>query len=1475
MKPENLIIVPLFVFLAFPAISQMNFWKKTEVKGQRDQTSVRLIIPEKYETFSFDLAAFRAFHNASARNVSNSFTMSFPLPDGTLEDFKMTETPVFDDGLSKKYKGFSSFSGKGLSSHQISVKMSLSPFGINVLMLDHKEGSVYIDPYTPSSELDYIVYYKKDFIKKSGKFTCGVAADIENKTFNPTEFTNLSPEGTSQLVSDCRLRTYRLALASTGEYAKFHGSTIEKVLAAYNNSITRVNAIYERDAAITLKLVSDTDKLIFLNAATDPYTNTNGSAMLGQNQTTIDNIIGFPNYDIGHVFSTGGGGIAQLRAPCSASKAEGVTGSAAPIGDPFDIDYVAHEMGHQFGANHTQNNSCQRNGNTAIEPGSASSIMGYAGICDPNVQNNSDDHFHAVSLAEIANFVVAGSGNGCAVKTDIDNLKPEVNVSKSSYTIPKSTAFQLTAEGTDPDGDLLTYCWEQVDNEVATMPPKTNNTSGPAFRSLSPTSNPTRYFPDLQRRYNLWEVLPAVSRTLKFRCTVRDNNALGGCTDEVNMEVKVNDQAGPFMVTFPNSVLVNWQVGTKQTVTWDKAKTDEAPFNCSLVNILLSSDGGKSYPVTLASKVPNTGSFEIETPNLPSNTTKVMVAADDNIFFDVSNSNFKITTSFKVISDISQVDICDQTDVNVLITLEKVQDINQNIELTLDNPPVGLQYHFSSNPVALPGTSTLHLTDLTSLPLGKTNLKILATTGNEKLSTVIELFVGNKTPEQVITSSPANFSQTINPANTTFEWNGLAGVKDYTIEIAESPSFLVLYKTATTSATKWNTNLVPDKVWYWRVKGNSPCLDLPFGPTSSFKTSGGNSAEARLLTNEVLLVSAGQSALINEAKIDISNDDVQATSIVITSLPVFGVLTIQNEPVAIGTVLSLEDIKNNYFSYTHSGGTEENDGFSFDVTDDQTRWLPGVQFKIQIRQTNLGIAAFKQQGLRCFGDTDGSILAEGYGGTGPYSYSMDNTNFQTDPIFQNLTAGSYAIFIKDQNGGLISSNTIILTEPEAITLELVRSNYDIVAIASGGTGNLQLSLDDVSYDMTSTFPDPGNGTYTIYVKDENDCKVSSEMTIDISPLYSSSTIVNDILCSGQKAVIQAIAGGGVPPYTYSADGQNFQTNPSFSLNAGKYSITVKDSGNKTFASDTVYTSSPAPIVIVLLQNKLQVVVQVTGGTGAFEYGTNGINYTTNDTIQFTDNGTYKIYVRDANNCLKTINISLNILNAVNKTVKHVTCFGKNNGSINLLAANGSFPFQYSLNGAPFSTVREWTNLSPASYSYVVKDNKNDSLSGVIIISEPEELMLGIQIDLNTITIIGTGGTPPYVYSIDSGGVYLDNSIFNELPDNEYDVVIKDKNGCITNGKALITGIETTSISGSIGIYPNPGSDIFQLISDELSLPGTKVNVTHLTGQHINLDGRVTKNTNEWWMDMSHLPAGAYHLKMTSIFGVSSKLFIKI
>ena len=565
--------------------------------------------------------------------------------------------------LQAKFPNMRSYTGQCVENASISIRFDVTHKGFHGMIMEPGQ-TWYIDPYSAETTSEYISYTKEDFYATTDKvfdelppITSDMEIDIqkydndvETKYKDSKKKKDVKYFGAQKTPSGGNLRTYRLALAGTGEYTAFHGGTVADGMAAMVTSMTRVNGVYERDLAITMEMVGNNDLLVYTNGGTDPYSNGNGGAMLSQNISTCNSVIGSANYDIGHVFSTGGGGVAYLGVPCTANKAGGVTGQGAPVGDPFDIDYVCHEMGHQFGANHTQNNSCNRVGSAAFEPGSASTIMGYAGICAPNLQSNSDDHFHNHSYNEMIAYSTTGDGNTCPVITATGNNIPTVDAGIGGFTIPHSTPFELTAVGSDADaGDVLTYNWEEYDLGPATAGGDNtlSNPSGnqPTFRSWPSSTDPTRVFPRIQDLVNnttvIGEYIPDYTRDFNFRCTVRDNQAGAGGANDDQITFEMTGTAGPFLVTAPNTA-VTYPGNTIQTVTWDVANTDAAPVNCSNVDIYLSTDGGFTYPSLLVSNTPNDGSQTVLIPAGETSTARIKVKASNSIFFDISNTNFNI-----------------------------------------------------------------------------------------------------------------------------------------------------------------------------------------------------------------------------------------------------------------------------------------------------------------------------------------------------------------------------------------------------------------------------------------------------------------------------------------------------------------------------------------------------------------------------------------------------------------------------------------------------------------------------------------------------------------------------------------------------------------------------------------------------------------------------------------------------------------
>jgi hypothetical protein len=652
-------IIYLFTVLTSVA-SSVPFWTNASKESFNSQFGIADIKTNRAEYLTLDFSGIKNYLVTAPmeRSGTAGLKLFLPTPDGNQQEFAVYASPIMESGLAVRYPEINTYLIQGVTNPAACGRLDVTYLGFHAMVLDGDK-TFFIDPYNRSTTNAYLCYFKVNAINKYDGGFCSFNPQSDeniqraNEITHDVELRGSQPQTARSIAGT--LRTYRLALACTGEYAAFFGGTKPATLSAMVTSVNRVTGVYEREVDVRLNLIANTDTLIFLNANTDPYTNNNGGTMLGQNQTTVTNYIGSANYDIGHVFSTGGGGIAGLGVVCSGSKARGVTGSPSPVGDPYDIDYVAHEIGHQYGGNHTFNGntgSCSGNGNssTAYEPGSGSTIMAYAGICSPqDIASNSDAFFHTASFDEIVNYTTLSTGNNCPVQTATGNNAPVItNIFINPIYIPISTPFMLTGAATDPDGDTLTYSWEQYDLGPAGAP-STPSGNAPLFRSLPASLNPTRIFPRINYIISnnanpLGEKLPTYARSMNFRLTVRDNKVGGGGVtyDPTLVAINVVNTTTPFLVTNPN-VLVTWPALSQQTVTWDVSNTNVAPIGAAFVDITLSTDGGFTYPITLASGVPNNGTCSVTMPNLTTSAARIMVKPTNNIFFDICNKNFIIS----------------------------------------------------------------------------------------------------------------------------------------------------------------------------------------------------------------------------------------------------------------------------------------------------------------------------------------------------------------------------------------------------------------------------------------------------------------------------------------------------------------------------------------------------------------------------------------------------------------------------------------------------------------------------------------------------------------------------------------------------------------------------------------------------------------------------------------------------------------
>ena len=637
---KKLFFALMFMSATLTFSQQNNFWtKQSAVSNSRVKTS-KQNLPKK-QTYSLNIEALKQVLSEAPQrekqSKSSNVIVSFPNPDGIMESFRIVEASNLDSELQAQYPEIRSYAGQGIEDPTAVIRFSISPLGFQSMRLSANKPASFIEAY--STDLShYTVYKRTDRQIEADDFECQVT-DAMNK--------NITGDDTMMRnADDGILRRYRLAVSTTGEYTAYHGGTKASALAAINATMTRVNGVFENDFNVTMVLIANNDAVIYTSSSSDPYTSS--GSYNSQLQSTLTSVIGEANYDVGHLFAraSNNGNAGCIGCICvNGQKGSGFTSRTDPEGDPFDIDYVAHEIGHQFGANHTWTFNGNEGTDAQMEPGSGSTIMGYAGITGAtDVQPNSDPYFHAKSIQQVTDYIKSRS---CQTNINTGNAVPTANAG-SNYTIPKGTPFVLTGSGTDANtNDVLTYCWEQYDeNNASTTNPSVNATTGVAFRSYSPSTDTKRYFPRLETIKSgatswQWEAVPNVARTLNFRMTVRDNRAGGAANNSDDMVVTVNGTAGPFVVSSPNTN-VTWNVGSSQTVTWSVAGTTGNGVNAANVDILLSTDGGNTYPITLLANTPNDGSQAITVPNNVGTQNRVMVKGSNHIFFDISNTNFTI-----------------------------------------------------------------------------------------------------------------------------------------------------------------------------------------------------------------------------------------------------------------------------------------------------------------------------------------------------------------------------------------------------------------------------------------------------------------------------------------------------------------------------------------------------------------------------------------------------------------------------------------------------------------------------------------------------------------------------------------------------------------------------------------------------------------------------------------------------------------
>lgn len=861
-------ITLLFCSLLFTGLSltAQEYWKKSALSIASRLAASENLHHDRYQILTLDIEAFKSeLAGAVSRSDENSKSqtiLSFPNSSGKMEKFLVYETHLLAPDIASKFPNIKTYIGFGVDNKGSRIRFSVTPQGVRTMTSYLDKPNVFTVPVEKGNAGQYISYDRGVRVKSVKQFSCLTeAGDIPVKDL-VTTFT--------RDANDQILRTFRIAISTTGEYTNFwddgdagNGDAQEDALAQVVSTLNRNNEVFEVDMAITFQLVTGTE-LIYPNAATDPYTGSFNSQL----QSTLTSEVGEDNYDIGHLFAYGSnnGNAGCIGCVCeNGQKGSGFSehsfldnDGGAYMTDFFDIDYVPHEIGHQMGANHTWSFNSEGTG-VNVEPGSGTTIMGYAGITGANdVQDHSDPYFNYHSIRQVLDNV-ENSPNNCWTSTTITN-NPPIADAGNDYTIPQGTAFVLRGAATDADAsDVLTYSWEQIDNGVTTSgsfgPTKT---TGAVWRSRPPSTDPNRYMPVLSRIIsgNLtetnpvettdntsWETVSTVSRSLNFALIVRDRSEENGVGQFPQssfdlMTVTVDGSSGPFAVT-SQSATENWNVGDSQTITWDVAGTNSGSVNTPTVNIKLSTDGGLTFPYVLASAVPNDGSHTVTVPAIGGDTSmaRVMVEGNDNIFLAVNSANITIEESeFAMTLASPEINVCSPDDAVYNFTYNTFLGFTGTTTFSAVGLPSGATASFSPTTASADGTAVvLTVSGIGSVAQGAYNFLVRGTSGSLEKDASANLGVFNM-PNVPGLSSPTNGS-TGAALNTTIEWNVDSNASSYDYEVATDSGFSTIVQSGNTTLNSVALSpLSSSTTYFWRVRANNACGNSAFSSAYSFTT---------------------------------------------------------------------------------------------------------------------------------------------------------------------------------------------------------------------------------------------------------------------------------------------------------------------------------------------------------------------------------------------------------------------------------------------------------------------------------------------------------------------------------------------------------------------------------------------------------------------------------------------------------------
>lgn len=1426
----------------FAQSSSTNLWTITSNENLNGIPKVRRnSYPQSALYYQLNLNELKnLLQNAPVREQlvgPSNLIIPFPNAYGQLEKYRVMESSCMEPGLEAKFPTIKTYAAQGIDDPTSFMRFSVTQFGLHTIAFSGNHSTNYIDPYTTDLN-NYIVYDRASLGVPAQKFECLTDENISLPSLNETQ--RITGQNQTMETNDRKLRTFRLAQSCTGEYgAIFMGTgTVAQqksnVQAQMTITINRVNAVYERDLAVHLNFVANNDLIIYLSANSDPWNNEWNT----KTAQTIDNVIGVNNYDIGHNFNTTGGGNAGcLSCVCLSTsqngthKGRGYTGSTNPTGDPFDIDYVAHEMGHQFGGYHTMN-TCSRSGSgtTEVEPASGSTVMGYAGICPTNVQNNSDDDFQYVNVRDISLNIQSGNST-CGAITNIANQAPTANAGLD-YTIPKSTAFILEGTASDPDGNAsLTYSWGE--NDPAQSPgngaPQPTYATGPMYRNLPLKSSPNRWMPDIASVIagNLtptWEVTPSVARTLNFSFLVRDNSPMGGQTASDLMRVTVAS-SGPFVIT-SQSTATTWTGGSTQTITWNVASTTAAPVSCANVNVFLSIDGGYTYPYTIATNLPNNGTANITVPNISTTTARFMVRGAGNIFYDINNANITINSAGAVpptAKITAAATVCE----GASVALTDASTGSPTAWAWSTNAGAGATF---SNTTAQNPTVNFSVWGTYTITLVASNANGSST--YEKVITVNAKPVLTSTSNvDLCTGAIANFNQTAD-VPSTFSWlttanANVTGESTTTVNSATINNLL----TNTTTSIQAVVYTVTPKAITGACIGNPGTVTvnvIPLPTVTSANTASVCSGSAAAINLTGSVPSSFSWIATNNANVTGENTTTQTTSTITNTLT----LSVGTAQTVLYTITP-----------TSTSGSCVGTAQTLSVT---VNPLPTVT-----------ASSVPASGTICSG---GSVTLTG-GGASTYTWTGGVTNGAAFPATVTTT---YTVTGTAASGcSNTATKTITVTAGPTVTASSNPASGTVCTGANvilSGSGATSYTWTGGVVNGVAFTPATGTTVYTVTGTDVNGCSGTASVSITATapPTVTSAATTN--ICSG-NALAFTLTASAPSTFTWIAANNANVTGESLTTQSTS-TITNSLSSSSAVVENILYTITPTagtctgtPQTLTVTVNPLPVVTAnsnplsgtVCSGSSITLTGAGATSYTWNnsvtDGVAFVPSsaGPYIVTGTDVNGCVNTatLTVTINPLPTVSAG-SPIVCAGN---STTLTGAGAS---TYTWNNG----VTDGVSFVPsASGSYIVTGTDVNGCSNTATVTVTVYSLPTVSANSpsvcagNSVTLTGTGAS---TYTWDNG--VTDGVSFVPSVSGSYIVTGTGVNGCsntatvtvtvysLPNVAAISNPISATVCSGSSITLTGTGASTYSWdngVVDGISFIPVNSTVYTVTGTDVN------------------------------------------